>query len=73
MSTTSIHEAAAELLRQIRAPAGVVNTMPGADSKGRAIIRVLVDPLHWSHIEVPTTYRGYRVVAEKRQPSLAQR
>jgi hypothetical protein len=65
----TIHEAAATLVEQIKAPPGAVNTL--ADSR-ESVIRVFVDPLYWAHIgELPSVFQGYRVVAQKRDPTVA--
>jgi hypothetical protein len=72
MSIT-IHQAAVALLHSIRAPRGAVNTFVSRDTSG-SFICVLVDPLYWNSIScIPETYDGYRVVAEKREPTIAFR
>jgi hypothetical protein len=63
----NIHEAAASLLREIQAPPGAVNTL-GQES----VIRVLVDSQFWLSVRnVPTEFEGYKVIVEKRQPSVS--
>lgn len=68
---TSIYEAAAHLLGEIKAPKGSVNTLAYFDTGG-PFIRVLVDPKFWLQTpDLPSLYEGYRVVVEKRQPSVS--
>jgi hypothetical protein len=67
----TIQRAAIELLKQIGAPNGAVNTYVQRDDRGPAI-RVLVDPLYWRSIDrVPETFEGYRVVVERREATIA--
>jgi hypothetical protein len=67
----SADAAAAALLQKIKAPPGAVNTMASRDASG-ACIRVLVDPIYWFSVScLPTTFNGYRVVVERREPSQA--
>lgn len=66
----SVHDAAARLFGQLRAPPGSVNTLAGSDGRG-PLIRVLVDPAYWSQIEaLPRTFEGFRVRMEKRPSSV---
>jgi hypothetical protein len=66
--TVSLDQAAADLLRQIAAPPGAVNTL-GTIVKRKKTIRVLVDASYWYRIKsVPKTYKGYAVQIEKRGP-----
>ena len=67
----TIQQAAIELLIQIGAPKGAVNTSVHRDDRGLAI-RVLIDPLYWHSIaRVPETFEGYRVIVERREPTIA--
>jgi hypothetical protein len=66
----SIHEAAEVLYRSIPAPRGSVNTMVSSQGNVRCI-KVLVDPTYRLLISVPSTFMGYRVIVEDRQPSVA--
>lgn len=71
--STSIQDAAAHLQSLIRAPKGAVNTLAVADAQG-PVIRVLVDPMYWAVVTgVPSTFEGFRVIVQKRQPSVAFR
>jgi hypothetical protein len=68
---SSIQEAAIHLLGEIEAPRGSVNTLAYFDTVG-PVIRVLVDPSYWLQARnLPSTYEGYRVVVEKRSPTVA--
>ena len=65
-----VQVAAKALLDEIRAPAGAVNTVVGSDGSH---IRVMIDPFYWLAVSnVPTIFRGFRVVVEKREPAFAQ-
>ena len=65
MSAATDH-AAAELLREIRAPSGAVNTLSATEEQ-HELIRVLVDPSYWFRLgSIPATYHGYPVRVEKR-------
>lgn len=65
--TVNIIEAAADLQRNIRAPAGAVNTMAQTIAHP-PFIRVLVDPMYWHAVgEVPQAFAGYPVTVEKRE------
>jgi hypothetical protein len=67
-----VQMAARALLDEIRAPAGAVNTIVGSDKKGPHI-RVMIDPFYWLAVSnVPATFRGFRVVVERRKPAFAQ-
>jgi hypothetical protein len=69
--SASIQEAAAQLLSEINAPSGAVNTCVHRDIHG-SLILVLIDPHYWHSIaEVPSVFRGYRVVQEKREVTVA--
>jgi hypothetical protein len=69
--TITIQQAAVALLRSVHAPRGAVNTFVSRDASG-SFICVAVDPLYWNLIsDIPETYDGYRVVAEKREPTIA--
>ena len=69
--TSDVHAAARELLGEIQAPRGAVNTMVGRDSSGM-VIRVLVDPsLRGAMPKLPTSFHGHPVVVEIRQVSRA--
>ena len=71
--TPDVHVAARELLGEIRAPRGAVNTMVGRTPSG-LVIRVLVDPsLRGSLPDVPSSFHGHPVVVEVRVPSIAGR
>lgn len=68
--TTTIQGAAAALQRKIPAPRGVVNTYASRDGAG-PFICVAIDPLYWNSIcNVPSSYEGYRVIVEKREPTV---
>lgn len=70
MSVT-IFEAAAKLQREIRAPAGAVNTIAQARAAS-PFIRVMVDPMYWQSVgQVPDNYEGFPVTIEKREPAKA--
>lgn len=67
----SIYDAASHLLGEIAVPQGSVNTFAYFDNEG-PFIRVLIDPAYWLKTRnVPNFYEGFRVVVEKRSPSLA--
>lgn len=67
-----VQMAAKALLDEIRGPAGAVNTIAGSDKRG-PYIRVMIDPFYWLAISnVPSKFRGFRVVVEKREPAFAQ-
>jgi hypothetical protein len=69
--TPSVFRAAQQLQRRIVAAPGAVNTLAQAEGE-KPIIRVLIDPLYWNTISsVPSTFKGFRVVVEKRQQSQA--
>ena len=69
--TPDVHVAARELLGEIRAPRGAVNTLVGRTPSG-LVIRGLVDPsLRGSLPDVPSIFRGHPVVVEVRQLSTA--
>lgn len=69
--TAKVRNAAKALLAKIKAPAGAVNTQGVADSEG-PYIRVMVDPRYWLVVtDVPSTFDGFRVVTEKREPAFA--
>jgi hypothetical protein len=68
MSAT-IFQAAADLQRQILAPAGAVNTIAQTRAAPQ-YIRVLVEPMYWhTVVEVPREFEGYPVTVEKREPA----
>jgi hypothetical protein len=67
-----VQMAAKALLDEIRAPAGAVNTIAGSNEHG-PYIRVMIDPFYWLAVSnVPTKFRGFRVIVEKREPAFAQ-
>ena len=67
--TTSVYQAAEDLYALLRAPVGAVNAFADAE---RQVIRVLVAPEYWLFLKgVPSTFEGYRVLVEKREPALA--
>ncbi len=69
----SIQGAAVALQRHILAPRGAVNTYATRDGVG-PFICVLIDPLYWNMTsDIPGSYKGYRVVVEKREPTVAFR
>jgi hypothetical protein len=70
MKSNSIQLAAKALLKQIGAPAGMVNTQVSTDAAG-PFIRVMVDPILWLSISAPSSFRGFRVVVEKREAAFA--
>lgn len=64
--TVSVDHAAAELLHQIDAPHGAVNTLAG-EVRSKKVIRVLVDPTYWYRLKpLPKRFKGYAVQVEKR-------
>lgn len=64
--TVPIDRAAADLLREIGAPPGAVNTI-GISGPAQTIIRVLVDESFWYRIRtIPRTFEGFEVCVEKR-------
>ena len=68
---SSIHAAAAHLMIEISAPRGSINTLAYFDTEG-PVIRVLIDPAYWLQTpKLPSIYEGYRVVVEKRVPSVS--
>jgi len=72
--SASIHEAAAELYKQIRAPVGSINTLAFSEGSEAPYIRVLIDPRHWPLArQVPPFFLGFRVVIEKRKEIRAGR
>lgn len=69
--TPDVHLAARELLGEIQAPRGAVNTMVGRSPSG-LVIRVLVDPSFRRFLpDMPLCFHGHPVVVEVRQPSTA--
>jgi hypothetical protein len=69
--TTDIHKAARDLLKSLDAPSGAVNTLAFKDRRG-SVIRVLVDSSYFRRIQsLPKTYKGFRVIVEKREPTNA--
>ena len=67
----STDQAAATLQSLIKVPRGTVNTVAYRDAQG-PIIRVMIDPLYLRSVTgVPEMFEGYRVVVEKREPSIA--
>jgi hypothetical protein len=69
--TSPVQSAAKALLDEIPAPKGAVNTLVGSDDHG-PYIRVMVDPIYWFSVsKIPSDFRGFRVLSEKREPSLA--
>jgi hypothetical protein len=66
-----VHRAAEQLLKIIPAPVGTVGTLVASDSAG-PYIRVFVDPTYWLHVpSLPSTFDGFRVSVEKREPTKA--
>jgi hypothetical protein len=65
--SASIYEAAAKLQRELRAPAGAVNTI--AQTRGAPpFIRVMIDPMYWHAVGgVPDTFEGFPVTVERRE------
>ena len=69
--TAAVRNAAKALLAEIRAPAGVVNTQGLSDAQG-PYIKVMIDPAYWLVVSgIPSTFGGFRVVVEKREPAFA--
>jgi hypothetical protein len=69
--TAKVRNAAKALLAEIKAPAGVVNTQGLIDPEG-PYIRVMIEPTYWLVVSgVPSTFGGFRVVIEKREPAFA--
>jgi hypothetical protein len=69
--STPVQRAAKALLDELAGPKGAVNTLVGSDDHG-PYIRVMIDPSYWFSISgIPTNFRGFRVMSEKREPSLA--
>lgn len=69
--TPDVHVAARELLKEIRAPRGAVNTLVGRTPSG-LVIRVLVDAsVRGTLPELPSKFHGHQVVVEVRQPFIA--
>jgi hypothetical protein len=63
----NIHQAAKNLLSEIKAPPGAVNTLAQAP-----VIRVLIESDFWLSVrDIPSEFEGFKVVVEKRQPSVA--
>lgn len=68
----SIHQAAAALLKELRAPQGAVATMVDIDEKKGDVIRVLVAPEYRSVIKsIPTSFGGYPVLVGRQPPVFA--
>jgi hypothetical protein len=68
----SIHEAAAELLKELHAPSGSVTTMVDIDERRGEVIRVLVAPGSRHAVQhVPASYKGYAVLIERQPPVYA--
>jgi hypothetical protein len=69
--TAAVRSAAKALLAEIRAPAGAVNTQGLIDAEG-PYIKVMIEPTYWLVVSgVPSTFGGFRVVIEKREPAFA--
>ncbi len=69
--TAAVRSAAKALLAEIKAPAGAVNTQGIKDPKG-PYIKVMIDPMYWLVVSsVPSTFDGFAVVVEKREPAFA--
>jgi hypothetical protein len=69
--SSDLNTAASALIKQLHAPRGAINALEGADQTG-AYIRLLIDPMYWLSLsDLPKTFDGYRVVAERREPSTA--
>jgi hypothetical protein len=68
---TDLELAAQRLIACLGVPRGAVSALGYCDAAG-PYIRLLVDPLYWLRVsDVPETFDGYRVRAEKRTPAVA--
>ena len=69
--SSSLKNAAQELLEELHPPRGAINTQMLMDESG-PFIRTSIDPQYWFwSVKVPSTYHGYRVVVEERKPTVA--
>jgi hypothetical protein len=68
----TVQKAAKSLLESVPAPRGALNAEVWADANG-PMIRVFVDPMYWLSVSIPSNFQGYKVIVEKREPTVAFR
>lgn len=63
-------DAARGLLKLLALPYGTVSILPWQD-QGKMVMRVMIDRSYLNRASVPTTFEGYEVKIEQRNPALA--